>query len=145
MIYTPMTRKAMTVAYNAHHGAQDKANVPYIFHPMHLAEQMKDELTATVALLHDVVEDTNVTLHDLRKEGFPESVLTAVSLLTHDESVPYLDYVRRLALNPAARAVKLADLAHNSDVTRVDKVTPEDMEHLERYRAAFAILQSVAE
>lgn len=141
MIYTPLTKKAMMAAYHAHHGQLDRAGLPYIHHPLHLAEQMQDELSTAVALLHDVVEDTPLTLDDLRREGFPESVLTAVALMTHAENVPYLDYVRGLKSNPAARAVKLADLTHNSDITRADKVEAGDLERLERYRAAFEILR----
>ena len=119
MIYTPMTKKAMVLAYNAHHGQMDKSGVPYIFHPIHLAEQMDDEITCAVALLHDTVEDTAVTLEDLRQE-FPTEVVTAVGLLTHREGVDYFDYVRAIKTNPVATRVKLADLAHNSDASRCD-------------------------
>lgn len=132
----------MVVAYNAHHGQTDPSGVPYIFHPLHLAEQMTDEVTVAAALLHDVIEDTPITLEDLRREGFPESVLNVVDLLTHKEGVPYLDYVRALKGNPAAKAIKLADLTHNSNVTRLNEVSAEDIDYLTRYRAAFEILQS---
>lgn len=142
MIYTPLTRKALRIAYDAHHGQVEWDGVPYIFHPLHLAEQMKDEATTAAALLHDVVEDTKLTLGDLRAEGIPERVLEAVSLLTHDRAVPYADYVARLARNPVARAVKLADLRHNMDVTRLERVGPREAERLERYRAARVFLES---
>lgn len=142
MIYTPITKKAMILAYDAHHGQTDPSGVPYIFHPLHLAEQMKDEITTAAALLHDVVEDTSMTLNDLRNEGIPENVLHVVDLLTHKENVPYLDYVFALKNNPSAKAVKLADLTHNCNVTRLNEVLPEDMKYLARYRAAFEILQS---
>lgn len=118
MIYTELTAKAMRLAYDAHHGQTDKAGVPYIFHPYHLAEQMTDELTACAALLHDVAEDTPVTLEELERE-FPREVTDALRLLTHAPDVDYLDYVRALAQNPIARAVKLSDLRHNSDETRL--------------------------
>lgn len=117
MVYTDMTIQAMKVAYAAHEGQTDRSGVPYIFHPIHLAEQMDDELSCTVALLHDVVEDTGTTLEMLQKE-FPPEVVEAVRLLTHDPSVDYFDYVRKLKDNPIAKKVKLADLAHNSDETR---------------------------
>lgn len=117
MIYTPMTNKAMRLAYQAHQGQLDYNGIPYIFHPVHLAEQMDDEISCTVALLHDTVEDTAVTLDDLRRE-FPAEVVDAVALLTHDASVDYFDYVRAIKRNPIAVKVKLADLAHNSDQTR---------------------------
>ena len=77
MIYTQLTCEAMKIAYNAHHGQVDKGGIPYIFHPYHLAEQMPDEYTTCVALLHDVVEDTDVTLEMLR-DSFPEEVVEAV-------------------------------------------------------------------
>ena len=93
MIYTELTKKAMKLAYRAHCGQADKSGVPYIYHPIHLAEQMTDEYSNVVALLHDVVEDTSVTFDDLEREGYPEEVLSALKLLTHDEAVPYLDYV----------------------------------------------------
>lgn len=141
MIYTPITKKAMTIAYNAHHGQTDPSGVAYIFHPLHLAEQMTDEVTVAAALLHDVIEDTPITLEDLHKEGFPESVLQVVDLLTHKEGVPYLDYVRALKGNVAARIIKLADLTHNSNVTRLNEISAKDIDHLSRYRAAFEILQ----
>ena len=117
MIYTEMTIKAMKVAYEAHAGQVDYNNVPYIFHPYHLAEQMEDEISCTVALLHDVVEDTTLTIEDLEQE-FPKSVTEIIKLLTHDENVDYFDYVRRIKTNPIATKVKLEDLKHNSDETR---------------------------
>lgn len=128
MIYTDLTRKAIVYAYNAHEGQLDRGGIPYIFHPYHLAEQMTDELTACAALLHDVMEDTATTADDLRKEGFPEEVIEAVTLLTHDDDIAYMDYVAKLSKNKIAKTVKLADLAHNSDVTRV----PENSEPAEK-------------
>ena len=117
MIYTPLTNRAMKVAYQAHHGQVDYNGIPYIFHPIHLAEQMDDEISCCVALLHDTVEDTSVSLEDL-KAIFPPEVTDAVALLTHKEGIDYFDYVRLIKKNPVARKVKLADLAHNSDQSR---------------------------
>ena len=114
MIYTPLTKKAMCLAYRAHHGQLDYNGVPYIFHPIHLAESMDDEFSCCVALLHDVVEDTDVTLDEL-KAIFPPEVTDAVAL---HEDVDYFDYVRTIKNNPIARKVKLADLAHNRDQSR---------------------------
>ncbi len=119
MIYTHLTNEAMKIAYRAHHGQTDKGGIPYIFHPYHLAEQMTDEYTACVALLHDVVEDTDVTLEQLA-EIFPKEVVDAVALMTRNDDTPYLDYVARIASNPIAKAVKLADLLHNSDKSRLE-------------------------
>ena len=117
MIYTPLTNEAMRIAYKAHHGQLDYNGIPYIFHPIHLAESMDDEFSCCVALLHDVVEDTDVTLEQL-KTIFPREVTDAVALMTHDDSTDYFDYVRAIKTNPLARKVKLADLAHNSDQNR---------------------------
>lgn len=142
MIYTPMTKQAMLLAYSAHHGQLDKSGVPYILHPVHLAEQMDDEISCCVALLHDTVEDTDVTLEDLAKI-FPAAVVDAVSLLTHREGVPYFDYVRAIKANPVAVKVKLADLAHNGDQTRCvgTDITPARMAAWkEKYAKAKSIL-----
>ena len=118
MIYTPLTAKAMQLAYHAHHGQTDKAGMPYIFHPMHLAESMEDEISCCAALLHDIVEDTGITFADLEQE-FPEAVLEVLRLLTHREGTDYYEYVRGIKANPVAVKVKLADIAHNSDQTRL--------------------------
>lgn len=144
MIYTPLTNRALRISYDAHAGQVDKCGTPYVFHPYHVGEQMEDEVTACVALLHDVVEDTDVTLSDLARE-FPAEVIEALRLLTHEPGVPYLDYVRSLAADPVARAVKRADLRHNMDETRYAGGTQPPADALERrrmtYRAALAILE----
>ncbi|MCD7757533.1 MAG: GTP pyrophosphokinase [Clostridiales bacterium] len=144
MIYTPLTKKALLLAWDAHLGQWDKSGLPYIFHPYHLAEQMEDELTCAAALLHDVVEDTGWTLEELELEGFPAPVLEALELLTHDPAVPYLDYVRVLSGNPIARAVKVADLRHNSDLSRLDVVTEQDRKRVEKYKKALTLLEEAA-
>ena len=142
MIYTNLTNKAMRIAYNAHNGQLAKSDVPYIFHPFHLAEQMKTEHEVIVALLHDVVEDTDVTLEDLAAEGFPRDVLEAVRLLTHDRSVPYMEYIAGLKDNALAKKVKMADLLHNSDVTRLEGIDEEAGKRLKKYGAALQMLQN---
>ena len=140
MIYTPLTNKAMTIAYRAHHGQVDKGGMPYIFHPYHLAEQMEDEISCCAALLHDVVEDTDVTLEDLAKE-FPPEVIGLLNLLTHREEVPYADYVRAIRANPIAVKIKLADIAHNSDQSRCPGLTEDQLAYFrQKYAAAVAIL-----
>ncbi len=141
MIYTDKTKKAMKLCYEAHKGQVDKSGMPYVFHPFHVAEQMTDEATTIVALLHDVVEDTDYTLEDLAAEGFGKDILGAVALMTHEDDVPYLDYVAKLKDNPIARAVKLADLAHNSDLSRIGEVDDETRERLEKYKKAMALLK----
>ena len=138
MIYTDLTIKAMNLAYTAHHGQFDKGGVPYIFHPIHLAEQMDDEITTCVALLHDTVEDTEVTLEQLARE-FPREVVDAVSLLTHAEDVEYFDYVRAIKQNTIAVTVKLADLSHNGDPKRICNQGNQEKRRI-KYAAARAIL-----
>lgn len=142
MIYTPLTIKAMQIAYSAHHGQVDKAGVPYIFHPLHLAESMDEEYACCAALLHDTVEDTAVTLTQLADE-FPAEVVEAVRLLTHDPETDYFDYVHSIKENPIAKKVKLADLAHNTDETRFAGVdVPKDQisRLRDKYTKAKAIL-----
>ena len=141
MIYSEMTKKALKLCFEAHKNQTDKSGMPYVFHPFHLAESMTDEYTTTVALLHDVVEDTGYTLSDLKKMGFPERVTDALALLTHDKSVPYMEYVEKIKQNPVARIVKLADLAHNSDLSRLDTVDEKALRRVEKYKRAMEILK----
>lgn len=141
MIYTPLTKTAMKLCFMAHKDQTDKSGLPYVFHPFHLAEQMDSEETTAAALLHDVVEDSPYTLEDLRAYGIPETVLEALVLLTHSPEVPYLDYVRRITENTIARAVKLADLRHNSDLTRLDVVDQKALDRVEKYKAATELLK----
>ena len=140
MIYTPMTKKALKLCFESHRDQTDKSGMPYVFHPFHLAEQMTDENTTTVALLHDVVEDTNLTFEDLGNMGFPEQVIDALKLLTHDDRVEYMDYVANIKSNPIAVAVKLADLRHNSDTTRLDSVDEKALKRVEKYAKAIKLL-----
>ena len=142
MIYTKLTVKAMQIAYQAHHGQTDKCGCPYVFHPFHLAEQMQDEYTTCAALLHDVVEDTDMTIEQLAEE-FPEPVIEAIKLLTHQDDADYFEYVLALKENDIARAVKLADLAHNSDRDRcklVDEPQERTESRMKKYEKAKQIL-----
>lgn len=137
MIYTPLTIKALMLAHNAHQGQTDHSGLPYIFHPYHLAEQMPNEAAVCAALLHDVLEDTHVTLEELEQE-FSREITEAVMLLTHKKGTSYPDYVRALKDNPIAKAVKLADLAHNSDETRLCNRPDFPVETLIRLRAKYS-------
>lgn len=141
MIYTEMTKKAMKICFEAHKNQTDKSGIPYVFHPFHLAEQMGTESTVIVALLHDVIEDTDYTLDDLRNFGFSEEILSAIRLMTHDDSVPYMEYVAAIKSNPIARAVKLADLKHNSDLSRLDFVDEKALQRVKKYKAAIELLE----
>lgn len=140
MIYNATTKMAMKLCFEAHKDQTDKSGIPYVFHPIHLAEQMEDEDTVVVALLHDVVEDTDYTLEDLAAMGFNDRVIAAIRLMTHDKRVPYMDYIAEIKKDPIARAVKMADLRHNSDVTRMEHVDEKVLDRVEKYRQAFLLL-----
>ncbi len=141
MIYTPTTKKALKLCFETHKDQIDKSGMPYVFHPFHLAEQMVDEETTIVALLHDVVEDSNHTIADLREMGFSENVLSAIELMTHNPDIPYMEYVEQIKTNPIAKTVKLADLKHNSDMFRLDSITPYDVTQAEKYKKAIKLLE----
>ena len=141
MIYTESTKKALKLCFEAHKDQKDKSGLPYVFHPFHLAEQMESEETTIVALLHDVVEDSAYTLEDLKNMGFSEAVTDAVALMTHVDGVDYMDYVAAIKNNPIAKAVKLADLRHNSDITRLDVVDEKALERREKYKKAIVLLE----
>jgi len=143
MIYTPLTKKAMKLCFEAHKDQKDRTGLPYVFHPFHLAEQMKDEYSTAAALLHDVVEDTDTTFEDLQKEGIPEKVIEALRLLTHSPEVPYMEYVAKTASDPIAAAVKLADLNHNSDMSRLDNITDKDIQRHKKYLDAISLLNEL--
>ena len=140
MIYTAATKKALKLCFEAHKNQVDKSGMPYVFHPFHLAEQMVDENSTVVALLHDVVEDTDYTVEDLRNMGFNEEILEAISLMTHSKDVPYMDYVAEIKKNPIAKAVKLADLKHNSDLSRLDTVDNKAIKRVGKYKNAIEFL-----
>ena len=141
MIYTPMTKQALKLCFDAHKEQTDKSGMPYVFHPFHLAEQMTTEETTIVALLHDVVEDTPYTIADLAEMGFDKAITDAVALMTHADDVDYMEYVRAIKENPIAKAVKLADLKHNSDLSRMDVVDDKVLKRREKYLAALALLE----
>ena len=136
MIYTDLTKKALKLCFKAHKDQVDKIGMPYVFHPFHLAEQMDDEISTVCALLHDVVEDSDVSFKDLWDMGFPLQVVDVLKLLTHDKSVLYMDYVAKIATNPIAKKVKIADLKHNSDLSRLDVVDKKAQERCEKYKKA---------
>lgn len=140
MIYTQLTVKAMDFAYKHHHSQYDKAGAPYIFHPMHLAEQMDDELSVCTALLHDTIEDTDATEEELR-ELFGDEIATAVALLSRNDDEDYFDYVKRVKKNPLAAKVKMADLEHNSDLSRLPEITEKAIRRTEKYKKAIALLK----
>ena len=139
MVYSEMVRKASIICFDAHKDDVDKGGYPYVMHPFYLAFQMPDEDSVCVALLHDVIEDHSdkYSFEYLKREGFNENVLAALRLLTHEEGVPYMEYVAKIKTNPTATKVKIADLKHNLDETRrKEKYFYKD----ETYKKALAFL-----
>ena len=141
MIYTKKTKRALQICFDAHKDQVDKAQIPYVFHPFHLADQMQTEAETVVALLHDVVEDSDYTFADLEKEGFGEEIINALKLLTHNDGSKYMDYVAKIKENPLAKAVKLADLKHNSDITRLDVIDEKALKRRDTYLEAIKFLE----
>ncbi len=141
-LYTDKTKRALQLCFDAHANLRDKAGLPYVFHPFYLATQMHTEDEICTALLHDVIEDSSLTLDDIRREGFSEDVIEALALLSHNDDEDYLSYVERLSHNKLARTVKLADLRHNSDPHRLDRLSDTDLSRLEKYEKAQALLRN---
>lgn len=142
MLYTPATKLALRICFDAHRDQVDKSGLPYVFHPFHLAEQMETEHEVCVALLHDVMEDTAITADELVARGIPADYVETCKLLNHAPGVPYMDYVRALGADPVARKVKMADLRHNSDLSRLDHgPSALDLQRREKYQQALALLE----
>lgn len=131
---------AKAIAHAAHEGQLDKAGKPYIEHLRTVAGSVEGHVAKAVAWLHDVVEDSSMTFEDLKAEGITPEIINHVRLLTHDKSVPYLDYIAAIKGDPVAREVKLADLRHNSDLSRLQTVTEKDRERLAKYQRAIELL-----
>ena len=142
MINTKLTRLASKIAYKAHEGQTDKAGVPYIFHPIHIAEQMDSEESCVVALLHDVIEDSNITLEILSKY-FNDDIITALRVLTKKENEDYVMYIKRVKTNKLATKVKIKDLEHNRDLTRLNEVTDKDRKRSMKYWEAIRYLEDI--
>ena len=135
-----MVDLALSIARKAHEGQLDKAGVDYIEHPIYVASQVCTEDEKAVALLHDVIEDSSVTAEELLNAGLPETVVTAVQILSKKKGQDYQTYLKTVKSNPLARAVKLADLKHNSDLSRLETITDKDLERLEKYKKAIDYL-----
>ena len=131
---------ALSIARKAHEGQLDKAGVDYIEHPIYVASQVDTEEEKAVALLHDVIEDSPVSAEELLQAGLPETVVTAVQVLTKKKEQDYQTYLETVKKNPLARLVKLADLKHNSDLSRLSSITEKDRERLKKYKKAIDFL-----
>jgi len=131
-----LLNKALRTAISAHEGQPDKAEKPYILHPLRVMLQFDDENSQVTALLHDVVEDSPITFEDLEKEGFPSEVLAALHCLTKTKGEDYDDFISRVLTDPLACRVKLADLMDNSDLSRLATVGTEDLDRVAKYARA---------
>ena len=131
---------ALDIATAAHAGQFDKGGKPYIDHPKKIAQEFKDTTMYIVALLHDVVEDTGITLKELRGYGFSGAVCAAIDAITKRQSENYNDYLNRVKENNIARAVKIVDLKHNSDLSRITEPTKNDYLRAEKYKQALCYL-----
>jgi (p)ppGpp synthase/HD superfamily hydrolase len=134
--------RAIAIAAIAHEGQVDKAGMPYVLHPLRMMLSVDTPEARMAAVLHDVVEDTAVTLEQLRAEGFPGAVIDAVEALTKRDGEDYEAFIRRVAPNPIARKVKLADLRDNSDLSRIAQPTERDRQRIEKYRRAIQYLET---
>jgi len=130
-------QRALEIAVDSHKSQRQKDGTPYALHPIRLSMSLQSEEQKIVALLHDVVEDTDWTFEDLIEEGFNDHVIEALRLLTHTDGSPYEDYIERLASNPLARAVKKADLADNMDLKRIPEPSEKDFARLQKYHGAW--------
>ena len=132
--------KALQLAIIQHDGQRDRSDRPYILHPVTVASYLDNETDQIVGLLHDTVEDTDLSVDIIRQE-FGDEIADAVDILTHDKNVPYEDYIEKITTNPIAVRVKLADLKHNMQLDRIENPTAKDYERLEKYRKAKARLE----
>lgn len=136
------SEKAYEIAKRAHLGQVDKAGEDYIKYPEKVASFVKTDEEKAVAYLHDVIEDTELTLVDLHEYGFSKEILEAVDVITKKRGEDYQSYLNSVKNNKLARAVKLADLRHNSDLTRLTKITEKDIKRKEKYQQAIDFLNS---
>lgn len=135
-----LLERAIGLAVAAHKGQKDRYGAPYILHPLRVMSRVETAAEKTVAVLHDVVEDTDWTLDKLRREGFPEEIIVALDCVTKREGEPYEDFVGRSGANPLARSVKLADLEDNMDARRMPEITDDAKTRLQKYRKAWETL-----
>ena len=140
-----LLEKAVGIAVEAHQGQKDRYGLPYILHPLRVMARVDEAREKTVAVLHDVVEDTDWTLEDLKKEGFPDPLLHALDCITKREGEPYEKFVERSASDPLARRVKLADLEDNMDLRRFPEIAEKDTTRIAKYLKAWRRLSTLSD
>lgn len=134
--------KAIMIATKVHAGQKDKAGAPYLLHVLRVMMSVEKMDERIVALLHDVVEDSETTIEELANEGFSKKILRAVELLTKTEHKTYEDYIQEIKRNELARVVKLADLKDNMNISRLKTLTENDKLRIKKYKAAYNLLNS---
>lgn len=134
---------AIEIAVKAHKGQLDKAGMPYILHPLRVMTNVSKIEEKIVAVLHDVVEDTDVTFKYLIEKGIDKDLVNSIKLLTKNKDYDYIDYIKNIASDGIARNVKLADLKDNSDITRLPVITEKDIERLNKYKMAITYLSDI--
>ena len=139
----PNLEDAILLAVGAHRGQKDKGGAPYILHPLRVMLKVNTDSERMAAILHDVVEDTPVTLENLRNAGYPKPVLEAIDCLTRRKGESYEDFIRRIKPNPIARKVKLADLEDNMDLSRISSPQSKDLERVDKYRKFWTELREL--
>ena len=143
MNWNELYNQALQIAIRAHKGQKDKSGREYVIHPIRVAEQCKNPKAKIVALLHDTIEDTDVTANYLREQGFPEEIIDGVLSVTKREGETYDDFVKRAAENPIGKEVKKADLEDNMDIRRLKEITETDVERLRKYLRAWLYLNNL--
>jgi (p)ppGpp synthase/HD superfamily hydrolase len=141
--YASLLDLAIKIAEKAHQGQFDKANQPYILHPLMVMAQMDDFESKIVAVLHDAIEDSDLTITELSQQGFPELITEAIAAITKLDSELYDDYLLRVMGNAIALKVKIADVKHNMDISRIANPTVKDFQRLEKYQKVLKQLISI--
>ena len=137
-----MLSTAINIAVKAHEGQRDKAHAPYILHPLHVMNSVERLDLKIIAVLHDVLEDSDFTSEDLAFEGISEGIIYVVKILSHRKGEDYKDYILRVGRDKNATIVKIADLEHNMDIKRLGDISMEDIRRLKKYQSAYTVLKS---
>ena len=138
--YNEQFQIALELAVEKHKNQTDKAGNPYILHPLHVMENVNSKEGKIVAILHDIIEDTDVTEDYILKIGLSKRIVDAVVALTRSEDIDYQEYIKNLSSNPLAKEVKLADLEHNMDLKRLPTLEEKDLERNRKYQIAYHYL-----
>ena len=140
MNFDELREKAMQIAIKVHNGQVDKGGNDYINHPIRVSENCSLDDDKIVALLHDTIEDGDITAEYLIMQGFPHDIVDAVLSVSRNKDEGYFDFILRCKANPIGRRVKIADLKDNMDITRLNELTEKDINRLKKYHKAYKML-----